>query len=191
MTYLWHDLLTYVWAILLVVGAILGAIVWIGMAVWDGLGRFRETSGATNNTSARRRSIRPAELGFAESFAVKLSRREHNEAIPRAVRRRAVNTLTEIPPDEEIEAGSTEVILLRYARSWPHSTVEWTLRRQNLGSQSFPIQAGVVRSESNPPDWAALRADALAAAEVSREAGSATSDKAPNRSLLGKLLARR
>jgi len=35
MTYLWHDLMSYIWGVLFVVGIIFGAIIWIAMAIWD------------------------------------------------------------------------------------------------------------------------------------------------------------
>lgn len=72
--------------------------------------------------------------------------------------------MDDIPPDEEIESGKDEVVLLRFSRSWPHSIVEWTRRRRNIGSQSFPLESGTVKSDANPPDWDALRTQALAEA---------------------------
>ena len=102
-----------------------------------------------------------------------------------------MNALTETPPDEEVEAGSDELILLRYSRLWPHSAVEWTRRRRNSGSQSFPLRSGVVRSDSSPPDWGALRDDALAAAGASPQAASADHAKTSRKSIWGRLTARR
>lgn len=46
MTTLTHDLLQYIWGILLVVGFIFSALVWIAMAAWDNIRTlFRRISG--------------------------------------------------------------------------------------------------------------------------------------------------
>jgi len=37
MTYLWHQLMNSVWTVLLVLGFIFGAIVWVLLAVGDGI----------------------------------------------------------------------------------------------------------------------------------------------------------
>lgn len=41
-----HDLFGFVWGILLIVGFVFGALVWIGMAIWDNArALFRRVSG--------------------------------------------------------------------------------------------------------------------------------------------------
>lgn len=43
---LWHAIMSYVWGILAVVGIIFAAILWVGMAVWDGArGVFQRLTG--------------------------------------------------------------------------------------------------------------------------------------------------
>lgn len=46
MSYLWHDLMSYLWGLLFVLGLIVGAIAWVAMALWENLRRlFRKISG--------------------------------------------------------------------------------------------------------------------------------------------------
>ena len=46
MSTLWHTLTGFVWAIFAVIGFILAGILWVGMAMWDGIRRFfRRLSG--------------------------------------------------------------------------------------------------------------------------------------------------
>lgn len=46
MSILWHTLSGFVWAIFAFIGFILAAILWVGMAMWDGIRRlFRRLSG--------------------------------------------------------------------------------------------------------------------------------------------------
>jgi hypothetical protein len=97
--------------------------------------------------------------------------------------------MTDKPPDEEVEAGRGELVMLRYSRVWPKAMVEWTRRHPSSGSQSFPIRSGTVQSTERPPDWAALRAQALEAAGVRADAPT-VEDSRPRRSFFGRLLTR-
>lgn len=41
-----HTLMGYIWRVLAVVGVIVGAFIWLGMAIWDGIkGIFRRIGG--------------------------------------------------------------------------------------------------------------------------------------------------
>jgi hypothetical protein len=41
-----HTLMSYIWGVLAVVGVIVGAFIWLGMAIWDGIkGIFRRIGG--------------------------------------------------------------------------------------------------------------------------------------------------
>lgn len=101
--------------------------------------------------------------------------------------------MVELPEEEEIAQGREELVVLRYTSSWPKYTVEWTRRRRAKDGQSFPIASGNTATTDHPPDWQALRADALTAAGADP---TSTSAPAPNetpessRSLLSRLLRR-
>lgn len=59
MVTLWHDLTNYVWEVLFVVGVILGAILWLGMAAWDAVrGLFRRLSGEMDGSGGPNREQR-------------------------------------------------------------------------------------------------------------------------------------
>src|SRR5579884_333605 len=50
MVTIWHQLMAYIWAVLAVVGVLLGALLWVVMAVWDGIrGAFRRLSGEVDD----------------------------------------------------------------------------------------------------------------------------------------------
>ena len=50
MSYLWHTLMSYIWGVLFVLGVIVGGILWLGMAVWDGVRRlFRRIGGEVDH----------------------------------------------------------------------------------------------------------------------------------------------
>ena len=71
--------------------------------------------------------------------------------------------MEDLPADEEVE-DADELIVLRYASSWPVFTLSWTRRRRHADGESFPVRSGVIRSTARPPDWAAMREEALAEA---------------------------
>ncbi|HEV3309140.1 MAG TPA: hypothetical protein VG815_01270 [Chloroflexota bacterium] len=101
--------------------------------------------------------------------------------------------MVELPEEEEIAQGREELVVLRYTSSWPKYTVEWTRRRRAKDGQSFPISGGVAATTDHPPDWQALRAEALTAAGADPASTSAPASDAtpePNRSLLSRLLRR-
>lgn len=93
------------------------------------------------------------------------------------------------PPDEEIEAGRDELIMLRYSMSWPVASVEWTRRRRSAGSQSFPLSSGAVSSKDTSIDWTALRSQALEAAGAG-DSKDSDGEARPKRSLFSRLLTR-
>jgi hypothetical protein len=77
--------------------------------------------------------------------------------------------MEEIRPSETVDLEGGELVLLRYLRMWPHYSVEWTLRRRSPdGESSFPVAQGQVQTTNLPPDWDALRAQALDAAKSMR-----------------------
>ena len=46
MSFLWHSLMSYVWGVLFVLGVLVGAVLWLGMAAWDSIRRvFGRLSG--------------------------------------------------------------------------------------------------------------------------------------------------
>jgi hypothetical protein len=46
MSYLWHAVMSYAWAVLVGLGIVIGGILWVGMAIWDAVRRaFRRLDG--------------------------------------------------------------------------------------------------------------------------------------------------
>lgn len=58
MGYLWHALMTEVWAVLFVLGIIFGGIMWVCMALWDTAKRiFRRLDGEIDRSQDEPRPL--------------------------------------------------------------------------------------------------------------------------------------
>ncbi len=94
----------------------------------------------------------------------------------------------EMNPEEEVEVSREEFVVLRYSRVWPDYVVTWIRRRRESHESSFPVATGDIKSRTDPPDWDAMRAQALEAAGAPAQASAG---EPAHRPLMGRLFGRR